>query len=117
MYNSGMGGVDICHHILSSYKPRFRFKSVLDLSVIAAYKCYLLANPNQKMSHVKYRREVTRTLLASQTDRTHLGGPSCAPASLIQFDGVNHFLERYTQERCFKCQKNTKFSCVTCNKR
>ena len=125
MYNSGMGGVDTCDHLLSSYRPRFRakkwwwnlFTHALNLSVVAAYKCYSLANPNQKMSHLQFRRDVTRTLLSRQIDRTRMGGPSCAPASLVRYDGINHFLESCTQGRCVKCQKNTRLSCVKCNKR
>ena len=81
MYNYGVGVVDTCDHLLSSYRPiYFRskkgwwnfFTRTLNLYFVASFKCYSLANAEQKLSHVQFRREVTRTLLARQTDRTRI---------------------------------------------
>ena len=43
------------------------------------------------MSHLQFRRDVTRTLLSRQIDRARMGGPSCAPGSLVRYDGINIF--------------------------
>ena len=93
------------------------FTHVLNLYFVAAYKFYSLASPNQKMSYLQDKIEVTKTLLTLQTNRTLLGGPSCTPVSLVWFDGINHFLESCKQGRYVKCQKNTRLNYAKCNKR
>ena len=64
------------------------------------------------MSHLQIRRGVSKKLQVGQTDRNLKGGPSCGPASLVRYDGINFFLECYAWARCVKYQKYTRLSCV-----
>ena len=125
MYNRGMGGVDVCDRMLSSYRPRLRskkwwwniFSHVLNLSVVAAYKFYKYVNPTTKVQHKEFRREIARTLIKIQKVRERQGGPSAPPPKAIRYDNVNHFLESTAQGRCCVCQKNTRLQCIKCAKR
>ena len=125
MYNKGMGGVDVCDRMLSSYRPRLRskkwwwniFSHMLNLSVVAAYRFYKYVNPTTKVQHKDFRREIARTLVKVHTKRKRQGGPSVPPPKAIRYDNVNHFLESAAQGRCCVCQKNTRLQCIKCEKR
>ena len=124
MYNKGMGGVDVCDRLLSSYRPRLRskkwwwnlFSHALNLSIVAAFKFYNEVNKS-KVTHLEFRREVARALVKSESVRLRAGGPTAPPCEEVRYDGMNHFLEATKQGRCVLCKKNTRLSCVKCGKR
>lgn len=125
MYNKGMGGVDVCDQMLSTYRPRLRsrkwywniFAQLLNLSIVASFRFYQYVNPTSEVSHKDFRRDIARTLIRIQEPRKRKGGPTSTVPKAIRYDNVNHFLEQCPQGRCILCKKNTRLSCVKCEKR
>lgn len=125
MYNKGMGGVDVCDRMLSTYRPRLRskkwwwnvFAQLLNLSIVAGFKFYQYVNPDSRLSHKDYRQEIARTLVRVQASRKRQGGPTPPIPKAVRYDGINHFLQQYSQGRCYVCKKNTRFYCTKCEKR
>ncbi|XP_042243434.1 piggyBac transposable element-derived protein 3-like [Homarus americanus] len=125
MYNKGMGGVDVCDQMLSTYRPRLRSKKwwwniwshLLNLSIVASFRFYQHVNPGSQISHKDFRREIARTLARIETPRLREGGPTSSVPKAIRYDNVNHFLQEFSQGRCYVCKKNTRLKCIKCEKR
>ncbi|XP_042228896.1 piggyBac transposable element-derived protein 3-like [Homarus americanus] len=125
MYNKGMGGVDVCDQMLSTYRPRLRSKKwwwniwshLLNLSIAASFRFYQHVNPGSQISHKDFRREIARTLARIETPRKREGGPTSSVPKAIRYDNVNHFLQEFSQGRCYVCKKNTRLKCIKCEKR
>ena len=119
-----MGGVDIYDKLLASYRPKLRskkwwwnlFSHAINLSLVAAYKFYYYTNKTNKVSHLQFRREIARALVKCEKNRNCLGGPNTAPCYAVRYDGVNHNLESVRQGSCVVCIKNTRLSCMKCEK-
>ena len=124
MYNQEMGGIDVCDKLLSSYRPRLRFRKwwwnlfshIVNLSVVAAFKFYNHIN-SDGMSHIVFRRGIARALIKVECPRKRLGGRTAPPSKAVRFDGINHNLESVSQGRCALCKRNTRLCCVKCGKR
>ena len=125
MYNKGMGGVDVCDQMLSTYRPRLRskkwwwniFSHILNLSVVASFKFYQHVNPGSQATHKDFRREIACTLVKVQVHRKRQGGPTANVPKVVRYDNINHFLQQCTQGRCFICKKNTRLNCSKCEKK
>lgn len=124
-YNAGMGGVDVCDRMLSSYRPWLRsrkwwwnlFAHTINLAIVASFRFYCLVNEATQTSHLEFRREVARSLVKAEVARQRPGGPSAPPVKAARYDGINHILQATQQGRCVLCQKNTRLSCQKCEKR
>lgn len=136
-YNKGMGGVDLCDRLCSSYRPEIRgkkwywplFTHAINISVVAAWRIHCKVSGNI-MTHLEFRRYITRCLLkmeastSSSSDRlpraesTNLSQrqPSSLPPE-VRFDRTNHNKEPTTQGRCKVCHKNARLQCSKCKVR
>ncbi len=93
------------------------FAQLLNLSIVASFRFYQYVNPTSEVSHKDFRRETARTLIRIQKPRKRKGGAISTVPKAIRYDNVKHFLEQCPQGRCFLCKKNTRLSCVKCEKR
>ena len=74
MYNSTMGGVDLCDRFLSDYRPTVRAKRwyfphivhFFNVLCVAAWRTSCAVHPNNKWTHLEFRRYVARSLITSK---------------------------------------------------
>ena len=71
--NEGMGGVDMMDRLLESYRPATTMKkwwfsclvSIVNVSVVAAWRLFDRANPNSKTMHFEFSSYITLALIKS----------------------------------------------------
>ena len=120
--SKGMGGVDLMDRLLESYRPTIRgkkyywtlFINFLNVTVVAAWRIYCRIG-QQKVSHLKFRRQVTLCLL--KADEEPKNRPKFELPQDVRFDKINHFRGQTSQGRCQICKNNTKTMCKKFNVR
>ena len=125
MYNKGMGGVDVCNRLLSSYSLRLRsrkwlwnlFSHMLNLSVVAANNLYNHVNSNG-VSYIQISKRNSKSpgksgLFQKASQRTN---SSAKQSSKVRRKQLQPRI-RYPRKMCALCQKNTRLCCAKCGKR
>lgn len=125
-YNSGMGGVDVFDRLLGQYRPSIRGKKwwwplfihAINVSVVAAWKIFLVLHPRSHVSHLDFRRNVALCLLKKADSRacSLRAGVAHLPVD-VRHDGVGHTHTTTTEGRCVVCHINTKNECHKCKVR
>ncbi|KAL5256763.1 hypothetical protein ACHWQZ_G011882 [Mnemiopsis leidyi] len=131
LYNSGMGGVDLCDQVFSTYRINIRKKSWwfklfnhgLNMALNYAYYLYKHSDSHcqkTRKSYIDFLREIVLTYGAQykcRTSMTNLFGVSGIRRKPVpedvRFDGLEQI---ETQRRCALCNMKVKFICSKCNK-
>lgn len=121
-YNEGMGGVDQLDRLLQSYRPSIHmrkwwwalFVNLLNASVAAAWRFYRMANPEEKMTHLDFRRNIVMVLIKSKGEPRKSERAVANLPQEIRLDNDGHIVENTTQGRCRICKKNTCKRCAKC---
>ena len=117
-----MGGVDLLDRFLSDYRPRLRskkwwwclFSNFLNMSVVAAYRLHKKIGAT--ISHLQFRRDVVRTLMARGHDKPLRPGPSRMTVDRVRLTGKLHVCAPADKQgRCKHCKKNTRNMCKLCD--
>ncbi|XP_042241147.1 uncharacterized protein LOC121878792 [Homarus americanus] len=71
----------------------------------------------QNFGSYQMLQEFSLAHIRIETPRKREGGPTSSVPKAIRYDNVNHFLQEFSQGRCYVCKKNTRLKCIKCEKR
>lgn len=122
-YNKGMGGVDQMDQSLSLYRIAIKgkkwwwvlFTYVVDMSISNAWRLYCIANPDDRMDQLSFRRHIARSYLSEKKNNKTRQSSSRIDGEERNNNGHNP-QKIPSQLRCIICSNRVKTSCEKCLK-